>query len=181
MRYIALLRGINVGGKNKVDMKSLKQVFEGAGMDSVKTYINSGNIIFTNNSCPKKELAAILEDAIYTNFELQIKVLLFDYEEYHKIAQSVPAEWINDKQMKSDVLFLWDDINEESVLDQLIIKPGIDLVKYVPGAILWSVYKDKVTKSGMMKIAGSDLYRHMTIRNVNTVRKIYALMQTEDE
>lgn len=181
MIYIALLRGINVGGKNKIDMKTLKRIFEQAGMDSVKTYINSGNIIFSNKAYSKEEATAILEEAIYIGFELRIKVLLYNIDEFKRIAQSIPAGWTNDQQMKSDVLFLWEEINEESILDQLTIKPEIDVVKYVPGAILWSVDRDKVTKSGMSKIIGSVVYRQVTVRNVNTVRKIMGLMEAIEE
>ncbi len=63
----------------------------------------------------------------------------------------------------------------------LAIKPNIDTVKYVPGAILWSIDKINATKSGMSKIVGSKLYQQVTIRNVNTVRKIYKLMQHQDD
>ena len=181
MLYVALLRGINVGGKNKVDMKKLKLAFEDAGMSSVTTYINSGNIIFADDSHSKDHLAPILEQAIYSHFDLHIKVLIYDAEEFRKIAQQIPENWSNDQQMKSDVLFLWQDVDEETVLDQLTIKPEFDRVSYVPGAILWSVDRDKVTRSGVLKIAGSALYQRVTIRNVNTVRKIEALLQKMEQ
>jgi uncharacterized protein (DUF1697 family) len=176
MVYIALLRGINVGGKNKIDMRLLKKAFEQVGMNSVVTYINSGNIIFTYNSQSKTKIAHILEMAIQENFELQIKVLVLSLDDIKRVMFSLPESWTNDEMMKSDVLFLWDDINEESVLDKLVIKPGIETVIYVSGAILWSVDKKNVTKSGMLKLVGSEMYRQMTIRNVNTTRKIYELM-----
>lgn len=177
MMYVALLRGINVGGKNKVDMKQLKQAFEEAGMSSVLTYINSGNILFADSSHSKVQLAPLLEQVIYSHFDLQIKVLVYDENEFRKIAESVPEDWSNDQQKKSDVLFLWEDVDKETVLDQLTAKPEIDRVQYVPGAILWSVDKDKVTRSGLLKIVGSELYQRVTVRNVNTVRKILGLLQ----
>lgn len=181
MIYVALLRGINVGGKNKIDMKSLKQAFEQAGMASVKTYINSGNIIFADHDHQKEELAAILEEAISKNFNLQIKVLIRNFDEFSRMLQSVPENWTNDRMMKSDALFLWEEVDLETVLEQLAIKPGIDRVIYVPGAVLWSVDRDKVTRSGMGKIVGSILYQRVTVRNVNTVRRIFALMQATGE
>ncbi|MDQ0428646.1 uncharacterized protein (DUF1697 family) [Planomicrobium stackebrandtii] len=176
MIYVALLRGINVGGKNKVGMKELKQAFERVGMTSVVTYINSGNIVFAADIHTKEQLTPILEQAIYSQFELQIKVLLYSSEEFQKINAAIPKNWSNDSQMKSDVLFLWQDVDEATVLERLVIKPQIDRVSYVPGAVLWSVDKDQVTKSGMMKVTGSALYRRITVRNVNTVRKIAALL-----
>lgn len=179
--YVALLRGINVGGKNKVDMKTLKQAFEEAGMYSVITYINSGNIVFAGNSHSKEQLAPILEQAIYSRFGLQIKVLVYAEKEFRQIAEAIPENWTNDQQMKSDVLFLWEDVDKETVLGQLTIKPEIDRVRYVPGAILWSVDKDKVARSGLLKIAGSKLYQRVTVRNVNTVRKILGLLQKMEQ
>src|SRR5690606_40888031 len=74
-----------------------------------------------------------------------------------------------------------DLIDDESVLENLVIKPNIDTVKYVPGAILWSVDKIDVTKSGMSKIIGSKIYKQITVRNVNTARKIFELMQRSEE
>lgn len=177
MVYVALLRGINVGGNNKIDMKLLKQVFEEAGMGNVSTYINTGNIIFTGGNSSATELSQLLEQAIHAKFGLQIKVVVRSIDDLALIMQDLPDSWINDQTMKSDVMFLWDDVNEESVLDKLTIKPDIDRVKYVPGAILWSVDRAAATRSGMMKLPGTKLYRQMTIRNVNTTRKIYQLMQ----
>jgi uncharacterized protein (DUF1697 family) len=55
-------------------------------------------------------------------------------------------------------------------------KPDIDTALYVPGAVIWSVDRDKATRSGLLKLVGTELYRQMTIRNVNTVRKLYTLM-----
>lgn len=180
MVYIALLRGINVGGKNKIDMKLLKQTFEQAGMSDVVTYINTGNIIFSYKGQSKTELARILEEAIHHDFGLQIKVVVRSVDDVREIINAIPDTWKNDKDMKSDVMFLWDEIDNESVLENLVIKPNIDTVKYVPGAILWSVDKKNVTKSGMSKIIGSKLYKQVTIRNVNTARKIYELMQAQN-
>lgn len=177
MIYIALLRGINVGGKNKIDMKSLKQTFERAEMNDVVTYINTGNIIFSNSGLSKNELSRILEEAIHTDFELQIKVIVRSIEDVRGIIQAIPDTWKNNKDMKSDVMFLWDEIDHGSVLEQLVIKPAIDTVKYVPGAILWSIDKKNAAKSGMSNIIGTKLYKQVTIRNVNTARKIYEIMQ----
>ena len=178
MIYVALLRGINVGGNNKIDMKLLKLTFERVGMKSVKTYINSGNIIFTNDGLSKTGIVQVLEKAIYKDLGLQIKIIVRSFDDFKLIMNALPASWKNDQDMKSDVLFLWDDIDDELVLQKLVIKPKIDKVIYVAGAILWSVDTINVTKSGKAKLVGTVLYKKMTIRNVNTTRKIYELMQS---
>ncbi|WP_342429604.1 DUF1697 domain-containing protein [Neobacillus sp. FSL H8-0543] len=180
MIFIALLRGINVGGKNKIDMKLLKQTFEQVGMNDVVTYINTGNIIFTNKSASKTELSCILEEAINKDFGLEIKVVVRSVDDVREIINAIPETWKNDQDMKSDVMFLWDEMDDESVLENLVIKPNIDRVKYVPGAILWSVDTKNITKSGKSKIIGKKLYKQVTVRNVNTARKIYELMQTKN-
>lgn len=177
MVYAALLRGINVGGKNKIDMKLLKQSFERAGAENVTTYINSGNIIFTSEMHKQAELSTLLEQAILTDFGLNIKVLIRSLEELETVMQALPEEWSNGDLMKSDVMFLWNEADDPSVLERLPMKPGLDLVIYTPGAVLWSVDRTNVTRSGMTKIIGTALYQQMTIRNVNTTRKVYELMQ----
>jgi len=79
--------------------------------------------------------------------------------------------------MRSDVLFLWEEIDRETLLGELKIKSQIDTVMYVSGAILWAVDKENITKSGVQKLVATSLYKNMTGRNVNTTRKIYEIMK----
>ncbi len=176
MKYVGLLRGINVGGTNKIDMKTLKHAVEEKGMTEVSTYINSGNILFADDRYTKAHITHLLEQLIFDQFALQIHVLIYSADEFQQITEAIPAQWSNDAQMKSDVLFLWQDVDTQEVLKKLTITPEIDHVLYVPGAVLWSVDKDQVNKSGLAKIVGTKLYRRMTVRNVNTVRKIWSLL-----
>ncbi len=176
MIYVALLRGINVGGRNKVDMKTLKTCFEKAGMTKVVTYINTGNIIFSTSDNSKPAIVNILEKAIHEDFNLDIKVVVRSLDDYQKVMKALPENWSNDKEMKSDVMFLWEEVDSEVILQQLEIK-SVDTVIYVPGTVLWSVLRDDAGKSGMQKLAGSKVYKLMTVRNVNTTRKIWELMK----
>ena len=177
MVYVALLRGINVGGKNKVDMKQLKAAFEDVGMTSVKTYINSGNVIFSSSSRSPARLAEVLEDAIASTFGFSVYVLVRDLKSMRTVVKALPRTWVNDDTMKCDVMFLWDDVARPSVVKELDIKPEIEEVKYVTRAILWRVDRDGVTRSGLMKMARTPLYKRMTIRNCNTTRKLLELME----
>ncbi len=177
MIYVALLRGINVGGNNMIDMKRLKQVFIDSGLQSVVTYINSGNVIFYAVEYTKEQLIELIEKAILENFQLQIKVVLRSIEDFHTMMSRVPESWRNDQDMKCDVLFLWEDVDSPTLLTELTVKPDIDTVIYTPGAVLWAVDKINVTKSGSMKLVGTNLYKKMTVRNINTARKIYLIMQ----
>lgn len=171
MKYVALLRGINVGGKNKVDMGQLVAAMEQQDFGEVSTYINSGNIFFTSNKS-EKQIVTSLEALIKDEFSLEIRVLLRDKPNIDQLASSIPKDWVNGDKMKCDVMFLWEKYNSKSVLEYLSAKPEIDDVRYAKGALLWKVDRENVTKSGMMKLVGTDVYANMTIRNVNTVRKI---------
>jgi hypothetical protein len=105
MIYVALLRGVNVGGKNKVDMNELKAVVEQAGMTSVSTYINSGNVVFSSRVRSRSTLAARLEKAAAVHFGFDIKVLVRDLEDMRAVASAIPPDWVNDSTMKCDVMF----------------------------------------------------------------------------
>jgi uncharacterized protein (DUF1697 family) len=177
MIYVALLRGINVGGKNKVDMAELKAVFEQAGMTRVKTYINSGNVIFSSRARNRTNLAARLEKGIAEHFGFEIKVLVRNLDDMRASVGTLPAKWVNDDSMKCDVMFLWDEVDAPDLLDEVVIKPDLDDVRRVPGALLWAVDRDKVTKSGMPRLVGTPLYKKMTIRNCTTARKLLELME----
>ena len=175
--YLALLRGINVGGKNKVDMSELRAVVEQAGMASVRTYINSGNVVFSSRARNRASLATRLEKAIAARFGFDLKVLVRDLDGMQAVVAAMPPDWVNDQTMKCDVMFLWDEADHPGVVDEVTIKPEIDDVRYVHGAVIWRVDRSNVTRSGMMKIVGTPLYQQMTIRNCNTARKLLEIME----
>lgn len=176
MVYVALLRGINVGGNNKIAMALLKTAFERLGFYDVKTYINSGNIIFRADDQTELELAAAIERVIKQDFGLDIKVLVRNRETIQTIARTLSPCWVNDQTMKCDVMFLWEDVDNPRVVEQLAIKPDLEDAIYVKGALLWRVTRKYITRSGMMKMVGTELYKKITVRNCNTLRKIAAIM-----
>ena len=179
MIYVALLRGINVGGKNKVDMKQLKAVFADAGMTTVTTYINSGNVVFSSRSKSRTKLAARLEEAIAESFGFDVKVLVRSLHDMRTTVAAIDPDWVNDRRtMTCDVLFLWDEADRPDVVDEFTIKPGVDEVRYVPGALIWKVDAENITKTEMMKAVPTPLYKQITARNCNTARKLLALMES---
>ena len=176
MVYVALLRGINVGGNNRVEMFRLKAVFESLGFADVLTYINSGNVVFSADRELPNQLAEKIRAAIEAEFGFKIPVVVRDKQNLETVHKAIPASWVNDSTMKTDVLFLWESHDKAELLDNLAIRPEIEDVKYVPGAIVWRIDKVNATKSGLLKIIGTELYRNVTIRNVNTLRKLVAMM-----
>lgn len=177
MVYVALLRGINVGGNNLVSMARLKATFESLGFGSVKTYINSGNVVFKGRIAKPKTLASRLEKAIETDFGTAIKVVVRNLDAMETLVESIPKAWSADENSRCEVMFLWDEFDSPNIIDELPTNPGIDDFCYCPGAIIWHIYRSNVTKTRMTKLIGTPLYKGMTARNTNTVRKLLALMR----
>lgn len=173
--YVALLRGINVGGNAKVEMAKLKTVFEDLGLKQVRTYINSGNVVFTSTK-KTTELVKIIENGIEKEFGLQVPVVVKSQKEIKTIVEKIPTSWVNDRTQRTDVLFLWPDIDKPNVLMSIDYKPEIEQMLYVPGAVVWNIDRANVTRGSAVKLIGTSIYKKMTARNINTLRKIYLLM-----
>ena len=105
MDYIALLRGINVGNSIKINMKELKTLFEQCGFSNVSTYINSGNVIFKSND-KKNSITENIEKALHITSGNEVKVLVKTKSEMVKIANSIPGDWQNNDDQKTDVAYL---------------------------------------------------------------------------
>ena len=92
------------------------------------------------------------------------------------IVKASPSDWTNDDEWKTDVCFLWEEIDDQSILEKLSYDPEIETMIYLPGAVVWHVSRANQLKSKMVKVVGTKLYTQMTVRNINTVRKLSALL-----
>ncbi len=172
MKYIALLRGINVGKKNRIDMKRLKERFESLGYTNVSTYLNTGNVFFETERTRIDELRVTVEKAIKKKFGFDVPVLIKTEMEIKKIVEVIPKNWKNDSMQKSDVAYLFPEIDSEKTIDELPVKKKFMNIAYVKGAIYWNIDRKNYNKSHLNKIIGHKLYQLMTLRNINTVRKL---------
>jgi uncharacterized protein (DUF1697 family) len=106
-RYLALLRGINVGGKNLIKMAELAACFENLGFTEVRTYIQSGNVIFCAHEPDQGKLTGLLEDALSKTFKYDSRVVLRSYEELKDIVAQAPDGFGSDPSTyRYDVIFL---------------------------------------------------------------------------
>ena len=169
MKYIALLRGINVGGNHKVEMKKIKELFESLSFSSVSTYINSGNILFEGAGKPQ-EIRQKLESNLKKAFGFDIPTLVKTEKEMIRIAEAVPRTWKNDAEQRTDVAYLFPEIDAKKIIDELPVKKEFIDVRYIKGAIFWNVKREDVYKSHLAKIISHKIYQFMTVRNVNTAR-----------
>jgi uncharacterized protein (DUF1697 family) len=172
MRYVCLLRGINVGGNRKVSMSDLRSIFEKLGYSDIVTYINSGNVVFSSGDEPEVNT---IEKALKAAFGFDIPALIISADRVRAIAVAIPGSWQNDTQQKSDVIYLLPDVDIPETIDELAHKPEIETVMYVPGALLYNISRTKQSRSSLLKLMGKPLYQRMTIRNINTTRKLAEL------
>ena len=175
MTYVAFLRAVNVGGKSIVSMAAIKAAMVALGLSDVRTYINSGNVIFSSRASTAERLTARIEKALEQHTGVAIKVLVMDHKTLKKTVDAIPRTWVDDKTMRTYVLLLWKELDDRSILDRLPIKPGVDELKYTGGAVVWRVDRENVSRSHMNKIVGTPLYKKITIRSANTMRKLNEL------
>ncbi len=178
MTYVAFLRGVNVGGKGIVSMAAIKETLVALGLSDVRTYINSGNVIFSTRASDAQRLTARIEKALEQRTGVAIKVLVLDHKTLKKMVDAIPCNWVDDKTMRTYVLLLWKELDDRGILDRLPIKPGVDELKYTAGAVVWRVDRENVGRSQMNRIVGTPLYKKITIRSANTMRKLNELTAT---
>lgn len=174
MKYVALLRGINAGNTRRVDMKRLKGLFESLGYLQVATYINSGNVLF-ETAVRRDTLRITIETNLKKEFGFDIPALVKTAPEMRRIAEAIPDEWRNDPVQRTDVAYLFPEIDSEKTLKELPVKREYIDARYVRGAIVWNVSRKNYNKSQLNRLVGHRLYQLMTLRNVNTARYL-ALM-----
>ena len=175
--FVALLRGVNVGGNNIISMKDLKERFEGIGFENVSTYINSGNVIFTTKEVDARKLEEKIEEMLVREFELEAKVVVRSLAEMARLVESLPPGWGGDSDWRYNVMFLRHTIDSEKILDELIAKGEHEQIFYRPGTVLWSVLASEANRTNMQKLSSRKIFRDMTVRNLNTTRKLHELMK----
>lgn len=153
-------------------MASLRVVFETLGCQDVATYVNSGNIVFSSTLSVS---AATIETALVKAFGFDISALVVTGAHMQAIARAIPSSWKNDLMHKSDVIYLFPDIDKPSILQSVSPDPDVETIQYVPGALIATIERGKQSRSSLLKLMGTALYQRVTIRNVNTARKLAAL------
>lgn len=176
MRYVALLRGINVGGNSIMKMAELKACVAALGHGDVRTYIASGNVLFESTERSGAKLDGQLERAIERHFGLPVRVVVRSAAEVHRIVEAVPAAWYDASELRVSVAFLLRGNDARSAARQLTPKSGIDEVVAAPGALLWAIRRDALTRTGL-RLVGTPLYKQMTVRNLNTALKLAELLR----
>jgi uncharacterized protein (DUF1697 family) len=172
-RYVALLRGINVGGRNKILMAELTTCFEDAGFEDVTTYIQSGNVLFSSPKAPAGTLTARLESVLAKAFDYRASVVLRTTTQLRKIVAGAPAGFGGDPaRYRYDVLFLKEPLTAAEVIATGNVKEGVDEAHAGTGVVYYSRLDAKAAQSRLSRLAGMPIYQNITARNWNTTTKL---------
>ena len=172
-RFALLVRGINVGGKNKVVMAQLRQELTELGLEQVETYINSGNLFF-ESAASKEELVDLLGHFFRDRYPFIQSFSLFSAEDYEQDIAALPAWWQEDLARK-DVLFYTEGLDQEAVWELVSsFSLGDEIIHRGNLGIYWGKYSEEsYAKTAYHKhLMKMPFYRQITIRNANTFDKI---------
>ncbi len=176
--YVILIRGINVGGKNKIPMADLKKCLEELGFSDVLTYIASGNVILISKKSPKA-IQAQIEKALPEHFKLHselLKVLVLTRDQFQAVIDHKPQGFGEEPQKYySDAIFLM-DIDADDAMSVFDPREGVDKVWKGDGVIYSQRLGSLRTKSRLGKIVGTPAYKSMTIRSWSTTLKLLAML-----
>ena len=177
--YIVLLRGINVGGKNKVPMAGLKKCLEELGFSDVLTYIASGNVILESDKHPD-EVKAQIEEVLPESFKLHaelIKVLVLTRNQLQAVIDNKPEGFGEQpEKFHSDAIFLM-GIDSSKAMSVFSPREGVDKVWQGDGVIYSQRLSAQRTKSRLGKIVATPAYKSMTIRSWNTTTKLLEILK----
>jgi uncharacterized protein (DUF1697 family) len=177
--YLALLRGINVGGANIVPMSALRASFEALGFDDVLTYIQSGNVVFRARRGDPGKLAVRIEKALSSEFGYTATVVLRSHAQMRRVVADAPPGFGEAPAVyASSVIFLKDAI-ASALMPSIKTREGVDQAHAGDGVIYFSRLISRASQSQMSRLISLPAYKAMTIRNWNTTTRLLRLMDAK--
>jgi len=176
-RYVALLRGINVGGNNLIKMTELKACLQGHGFDDVATYIQSGNVVFTAGAARPDDLARRMESALLGTFNCDTRVIVRSLAQMRAVVGRAPDGFGSQPgKRRYDVIFLMPSVSVSTAIKSVLTKPGVDEAHAGRGVLYFSRLISKASRSRLSKIVTLPIYKSLTIRNWNTTTTLLNMM-----
>lgn len=173
---LALLRGINVGGKRPVAMADLREAFEDAGYDDVRTYINSGNVLFRTTE-PVASLEDSIESLLEKRFGIPLVVVVRTHRQLRNVIDKAPAGFGEQPDTyHSDAVFLKAPLTSKQAMTVVKQREGVDQAWPGTGVVYFARLSARRTASQMGRIVGTPEYEQMTIRSWKTTTKLLDLL-----
>jgi uncharacterized protein (DUF1697 family) len=177
--YVALLRGINVGGRNKVAMTELRETFEQHGYDAVRTYIQSGNVLFATRA-RRSTLEAEIEGALERRFGVPLVVVVRSHDQLRKVVDRAPDGFgASPDTYHSDVVFLKAPLTVARAMQLVERREGVDWAWPGDGVVYFARLSAERTKSKLSRLISTPEYQQMTIRSWSTTTKLLGLLDEQ--
>ncbi len=173
---LALLRGINVGGKNLVKMADLRAAYEDLGYDDVATYIQSGNVLFRSPREPAVELAARMEKELRKELGIELKLVLLTEPQLRKVVESAPRGF-GAEECRNDVIFLRKPLTPAKAFAVAETREGVDRKWKGNGVVYFSRLTERASGSRLGRITQRPEYKDLTIRSWGTTQKLLGLLE----
>lgn len=181
MRYVALLRGINVGGKNLIRMGDLTACFRDHGFEGVATYIQSGNVVFGSSGSNSGTLTDRIERMLASNFDYDASVVVRSRTQMRSVVEQAPTGFGDEPTTyRYDVIFLKAPLTARTAMKSVLIKEGVDEAHAGRGVIYFSRLTSRAAQSRLSRIVSMPVYQGMTIRNWNTTTKLVDLLEASE-
>ncbi len=174
-RYIALLRGVNISGKNRLPMPELKARLEASGYKDVLTHLNSGNAVFSTDELPDAVLSDSISEMIRQSFGLDIPVFVILQEKLTELLKGAPAWWgTSDKAIYDNLIFVLPPFTAELAAEKIgAPTAGLERILIHKNAVFWSFDRQKYAQANWWKkTASAGIGEMLTIRTANTLRKL---------
>ena len=173
---MALLRGINVGGRNLVSMADLRDAFESEGYRNVSTYIQSGNVLFDTDS-PLVSLEDELERMLQRRLSVKLVVLVRSHRQMRNIVGKSPEGFGEaPDRYHSDVVYLKASLSPKQAMRVVDLREGVDEVWPGTGVLYFARLSACRTQSKMRSIMSTPEYQLMSIRSWSTTTKVLSLL-----
>jgi uncharacterized protein (DUF1697 family) len=177
IRYLGLLRGINVGGSNIIKMADLRSCFEEMGFKGVLTYIQSGNVLFESEDRDKLKLQDKIEKVLSDRFNYSSSVVVVTHQQLTVIVDKAPSGFGEEAdKYRYDVLFVKEPLTPDEIMKELRIKEGVDRAYNGESVLYFSRLIIRASQSHLTRIITLPVYKYITIRNWNTTTRLLSLM-----
>jgi uncharacterized protein (DUF1697 family) len=175
---LVLLRGINVGGRNKIPMLALRDAFTAMGFADPETYIQSGNVVVRTRRANGPRTVTVIEHGLSEAFGYEARVVVRDLPEMTTVIRQIPKDWdVDDAAIRYYVLFTTSGVAPKALLREFKPKPEVESVKAGSFALYWSAPFATITRTAMAKLTAHPAYAEMTIRNLRTTLALHELMR----
>ena len=178
--YLALLRGINVGGTNIIRMADLKRCFEQSGFDHVATYIQSGNVVFSAADPEVAEITSRIESLLSRRFSYDCRVVVVSRPQLKYAVDHAPKGFgQHPDTFRYDVIFMRPPLRPAGVIRQIPVREGVDEVSAGKTVVYASRLIAQAAQSRLSRIVSLPAYKDLTIRNWNTTTKLLEMVQRQ--